>query len=110
MRNDRLIYKYLCFYLIIASYQFFRPSYGLAQVAPEVGKFGYADTIFVNGKVVSMDDASRSTSIGHVYQALAVKGDKIVKLGTSEEVKALAGTDTKTFDLKGRTMLPCAVA
>ena len=44
-----------------------------AQLHPDVGKWGYADTIFVNGKVVSMDDRSNSTQVGNVYQALAVK-------------------------------------
>ena len=39
----------------------------------EVEDMGYADTIFVNGKVASMDDASSSTSPGHIYQAVAVK-------------------------------------
>jgi len=77
-----------------------------AQVAPEVEAMGYPDTIFTNGKVVSMDDASTSTSPGHIYQAVAIKNDRIMKLGTSDEIKALAGRNTKTWDLKGRTMIP----
>lgn len=85
---------------------FFQFHAALAQVAPEVGRFGYADAIFTNAKVVSMDDVSTSTNVGHVYQALAVKGDKIIKLGTTAEVTALAGPDTKGYDLKGRLLLP----
>ena len=77
-----------------------------AQLAPEVARYGYADTLFVNGKVVSMDDTSTSTEVGNVYQGLAVKGTRIVKLGTNQEVRALAGPDTTVFDLKGRTMIP----
>ena len=52
---------------------------GLAaqQLPPEVAQWGYADTIFVNGKVVSMDDASTSTNVGNVYQAIAVKEDSV---------------------------------
>ena len=65
----------------------------LAQLAPEVARYGYPEVIFFNGKVVSMDDASTSTDVGHVYQAIAVKGDKIVKLGANDAVKALAGPD-----------------
>ena len=76
------------------------------QIPPEVAQWGYTDTIFVNGKVVSMDDASTSTSVGNVYQAIAVKDDRIVKLGTDQEARALAGPDTKVFDLKGKTLLP----
>jgi len=76
------------------------------QLPPEVAKWGYADTIFVNGKVVSMDDASTSTNVGNIYQAIAVKGEQIVKLGTNAAVRALAGPDTKVLDLKGRTLIP----
>lgn len=78
----------------------------LAQVPAEVAKSGYADSVFVNGKIVSMDDVTTSTNVGHIYEALAVKGDKIVKLGTSDQVKALSGPETKTYDLKGRVLLP----
>ena len=39
-------------------------------------------------------------------KAIAVKGDKIMKLGTTDEVKAMAGRKTKVFDLKGRTLIP----
>ncbi len=84
----------------------FQASHSLAQLAPEVAEFGYADTIFVNGKVVSMDDESRSTRVGNIYEAIAVKGDKIVKLGTTAQVRALAGPETLVLDLKGRTLIP----
>ncbi len=78
----------------------------LAQLPPEVARSGYADTIFVNGKIVSMDDVSKSTEVGNIYQALAVKGDRIMKLGTGDQIRALAGPDTRVLDLKGRTLLP----
>ena len=81
----------------------------VGQLAPEVARQGYADTIFVNGKIVSMDDASASTDVGNVYQAIAVKGDKIMKLGSNAEVRAMAGPETKVFDLRGRTLLPAIV-
>ena len=64
-----------------------------SDLPPEVAKYGYADTVFFNGKVASMDDWSTSTKIGNVYQGIAVKGEHIVKLGTSAEVRALAGQD-----------------
>ena len=64
------------------------------QLPPEVARHGYADTLFVNGKVVSMDDASTSTNVGNIYQAVAIKGAKIVKLGTNAAVRTLAGPDT----------------
>jgi len=76
------------------------------QIPPEVARFGYADTIFFNGKVVSMEDKSTSTEVGRTYQALAVKNDRIMKLGESRAVRALAGPDTRVFDLKGKTLIP----
>ena len=76
------------------------------QLPQEVAQYGYPDTLFVNGKVVSMDDTSRSTEVRNIFQALAVKGDRIIKLGTNQGVRALAGPDTQVFDLKGRTLLP----
>jgi predicted amidohydrolase YtcJ len=72
----------------------------------EVKRQGYADTIFVNGKIVSMDDTSISSEPGSVYQALAVKRDSIMKLGTNAEIRALAADFTVVYDLNGRTMIP----
>lgn len=67
---------------------------------------GYADLIFINGKIVSMDDASPSASPGSIYEAVAVKNDKIMKLGPNDVIRGLAGRNTKTYDLKGRTLTP----
>ena len=38
------------------------------QIPPEVAQYGYADTVFINGKVISMDDKSTSTEVGNIYQ------------------------------------------
>ena len=92
--------------LVLGLSLLFVTSNSLAQLAPEVAEFGYADTIFVNGKVVSMDDESRSTEVGTIYQAIAVKGDKIMKVGTTAQIRAVAGPDTLVLDLKGRTLIP----
>ena len=53
-----------------------------------------------------MDDKSTSSSVGRTYEAVAVKGHRIVKLGNSGEIQALAGPDTRVLDLKGRTLIP----
>jgi len=58
------------------------------------------DLVIINGNVVTAD---KDFSIA---QAVAVKGGKIIAVGTTEEIKALAGKDTKVIDLKGNTMLP----
>ena len=58
------------------------------------------DTVLVNGKIVTVDD--RFT----IAQALAIKGQRILKVGTSAEVEALRGPQTRVVDLAGRTVIP----
>ncbi len=56
------------------------------------------DTIFINGKVVVYDGAPA--------QALAVRDGKIVAIGNSPGIRALAGPPTRIIDLGGRTVIP----
>lgn len=72
-----------------------------------VDSMGYADTVLVNGKVVSMDDRSSTPdSPGHIYEAMAIKGEKIMALGTTAEMKELAGPKTQVIDLQKKTLIP----
>src|SRR6266540_6531999 len=59
-----------------------------------------ADTILVNGKVITVD-AQSSTR-----EALAVRDGIIVAVGRSADIRKLAGARTKTIDLQGRTVIP----
>lgn len=59
-----------------------------------------ADLVIVNGKVHVADEANT------VVQAVAVKGNTILKLGTTDEIKALAGAATRVIDAKGATVTP----
>ena len=59
-----------------------------------------ADLILFNGKVISVDAED------HIFQAVAVKGDKILAIGSDLEIKALAGSQCKLIDLKGKTVTP----
>ncbi len=58
------------------------------------------DLVFSNGKIVTVDE--RFT----IAQAVAVKGDRIVAVGTNQEIARLAGPNTRTIDLRGRTVIP----
>jgi predicted amidohydrolase YtcJ len=58
------------------------------------------DLVFTNGKVVTVDD--RFT----IAQAVAVTGDRIVAVGSNQEITRLAGPSTRTTDLRGRTVIP----
>jgi predicted amidohydrolase YtcJ len=39
-------------------------------------------------------------------EAIGIKGEKIVSVGTEAEVSAGAGPNTKVLDVKGKTVLP----
>ncbi len=67
-----------------------------AAVAPGT----LADAILVNGNVVTMDD-KRTTA-----KALAVKDGLILSVGDEQEIRKLAGDNTKVVDLSGRTVTP----
>ena len=58
------------------------------------------DLIVRNAKVVTLD--RRDT----IASAVAVRGDRIVAVGSDEQVGRLAGPDTKTIDAGGKTLLP----
>ena len=61
-----------------------------------------ADLVLTGGKVATVDkDFS-------FCEAVAVKDGRIAALGTSEEMKAWIGPETRVIDLGGRVMLPAA--
>ena len=74
------------------------------QIPPEL--VSYPDLILYNGKIVTMDDPGFNSSVGNVYQAMAVRQDRIQFLGTSDQIRGYAGPQTRRIDLKGRTVLP----
>jgi len=59
-----------------------------------------ADMILLNGKVITVD--SEDT----VAEAVAVKNGRILKIGSAEEIRRLAGSKTKLINLEGKTVLP----
>jgi predicted amidohydrolase YtcJ len=59
-----------------------------------------ADLVLLHGKIHT-EDPSRS-----VVQALAVRGNAIVAVGTDQAVSAFVGPSTRTVDLNGRVVLP----
>jgi predicted amidohydrolase YtcJ len=88
-------------------------SRGFAQSAADaealVSKNGHADMILVNGKIVSMDDVSIASTPGKIYQAMAIKNQRVMALGTNDFVRQLASSSTQVLDVKGRTVIPALV-
>jgi predicted amidohydrolase YtcJ len=62
-----------------------------------------ADSIFFNGKVITMDAASAKTRI---VQAFAIKDGRFIATGSDGEAMRYKGRDTRVVDLLGRTVLP----
>ncbi len=70
------------------------------QRGPEDTDANYADTIFRNGAVYTMD-VNRSWAT-----AIAVRGDKIVYVGFDDGVDALKGPETRVIDLGSKMLMP----
>ncbi len=58
------------------------------------------DLALLNGKVITVD--AKET----IAEAIAIKGNTILKVGTTEEIKNLTGEGTKVIDVKGKLILP----
>jgi len=60
----------------------------------------YAEMIILNGKVLTMDPAHPKAG------ALALRGGDILGVGPTQDIRALAGPDTRVVDAQGNTVLP----
>ncbi len=58
------------------------------------------EAIYLGGKIITLDAA------GSVAQALAFRDGRLIAVGTDEQIRKLAGANTKVTDLKGRTVVP----
>jgi predicted amidohydrolase YtcJ len=72
----------------------------LADATPAAAQPAPADTILINGKIVTVDD--RFT----IAEAIAIRGQRIVTVGSNAEIGKLKGAQTRTIDLAGRTVIP----
>src|SRR5438552_3146837 len=70
--------------------------FGLLMTAVE----SPADLILLSAKIWTGDPARPSA------QALAVRGDRILALGSNHDVETLRGPNTKVLDAKGRRVVP----
>jgi predicted amidohydrolase YtcJ len=70
-----------------------------AQEPPPARASG-ADVILTNGKVVTVDDRFS------IAQAVAIEGDRILRVGRDSQIVSLASPSTRRIDLRGRTVIP----
>ena len=71
-----------------------------AVVCACFGQSPAPDLILRNGKVVTLDDRVPNA------EALAVRGDRIVAVGSSAQLVRMAGPQTRVIDLGGRLAIP----
>jgi len=66
-----------------------------------------AEVIFTHGNIYTeVVDSSASLGGGKRAEALAVAGDKILVVGSRDEVMKFKGPETKIIDLNGHFMMP----
>ncbi len=66
----------------------------------------WPDTIYTNARIVTFDNTEINDDPGTIAEAMAVRDDVIIALGTAEEIMAMQGENTRVVDLQGKTMLP----
>lgn len=71
-----------------------------ALAGPEEPPAGPADLLLVGGRVLTLDSVRPETA------ALAIRGGRILFLGSEAEVRALVGPDTRVLDVAGGWILP----
>jgi predicted amidohydrolase YtcJ len=76
---------------------------GLVQVAA-AGESPYAETVIINGQVITADndDPAKVT----IAEAVAIRGDRILAVGSNDEIRALTADWTEVIDAGGRSVIP----
>jgi predicted amidohydrolase YtcJ len=69
-------------------------------IVPGATVFAPADIVFKNGNIYTVNERQPHA------EAIAVKGDRIVFVGSNAEVKRYEGAATRIVDLKGETVVP----
>jgi predicted amidohydrolase YtcJ len=70
------------------------------ELSPSAVKVLPADLVFKNGNIYTVNERQPTA------QAVAVKGDRIVFVGSNADVQKYVGAKTRVIDLNGKTMVP----
>src|SRR6476620_6246389 len=87
---QRLMLKPLLFGLIIAA----------AGAASLHAQQPPADLVLTNGKIITVDGKFT------IAQAVAVRGDRFIAVGSNADISRLAGPNTRRIDLAGKAVIP----
>ena len=75
-------------------------SLAAAVAVPACAQAQAADTVLVNGKIITLDGAAT------VAQGLAIRDGMVLAVGSNDEMKRHAEPGAKIIDLGGRTAVP----
>lgn len=75
-------------------------SFTLLGMVPSAPSQAPADLVFKNGRIYTVNDRQPRA------EALAIRGDRIVFVGSNADVKKYEGRATRVLDLQGRTVFP----
>jgi predicted amidohydrolase YtcJ len=70
------------------------------EFSPATAKVAPADLVFKNGNIYTVNERQPAA------EAVAVKGDRIVFVGSNREAQNYVGKNTRVIDLNGKTMVP----
>ncbi len=59
-----------------------------------------ADVVLTNGKIITVDDSFS------IAQAIAIRGDRFIAVGSNQAIAKLAGPGTRRIDLGGMAVVP----
>jgi predicted amidohydrolase YtcJ len=82
------------FLLLLLTVVVILPSFSCQEKSTKVS------SIYFNGRIYTGNDAQPFA------EAMALRDNKIIAVGTSEEIKKLAGPSTDTFNLQGKLVTP----
>ncbi|MBI1749833.1 MAG: amidohydrolase family protein [Acidobacteria bacterium] len=87
--------------VIVGAFCWFAPSprSALAAEPPQAAK-EFADLVLTGGIIYTVDAARPRV------EAVAVRGERIVAVGTAKEIQSWVGPNTRVVDLKGRFAMP----
>ncbi|MEM9800609.1 MAG: amidohydrolase [Planctomycetota bacterium] len=73
---------------------------GLLLAAPHQDDLGTSDLVLTGGRIVTVDEA------GTEARAIAVRGGRVIAVGTEDEIAETIGEGTRVIDLEGRLAIP----
>lgn len=104
MRRSITMSPIIGFLIVLASTSQLVVAQETNDLPSEVVRF--ADSVYVNAKIVTIDDHEMNDNPGTIVSGMAVRDGVIIGLGSDDEVLRMAGPDTEIVDLAGKMVLP----